>query len=135
MESCLRGTLYALKTRKGGYEECCSSGRVFSSLSQSGSLFDSALFFSFHSSLLFYGYSKSSADTNAGQNRSLTHCIKNLHRNNLKALILKHSLLFIHTFKNTAQLFKTIFCTPIPYKCYISSFSLFHLVQKCVCSC
>ena len=52
---------------------------------------------------------KTTADTNAGQSHRLTHCIKSLHCYYLKLLIFKHSLLFIHTFKNTTQLLKT-FC-------------------------
>ena len=41
---------------------------------------------------------KITADTNAGQSHRLSHCYY------LKSLIFKHSLLFIHTFKNTTQL-------------------------------
>ena len=52
---------------------------------------------------------KTSADTDAGQSHRLTHCIQNLHWYNIKSLIFKHSLLFIHTFKNTTQLLKTFF--------------------------
>ena len=52
---------------------------------------------------------KTSADTNAGQSQRLTPCIKSLHCYYLKSLIFKHSLLFIHTFKNTTQLLKTFF--------------------------
>ena len=37
---------------------------------------------------------KSSADRNAGQNRSLTQCRKTLHRYNLR-LLFKHPLLFV----------------------------------------
>ena len=49
---------------------------------------------------------KTSADTNAGQNDRLTHCIINLRCYNLKSLIFKHSLVlnFIHSFKNTTQI-------------------------------
>ena len=50
---------------------------------------------------------KTAADTNAGQSHRLTHCIKSLHCHYLKSLIFKHSLLFIHVFKNTTQLLKT----------------------------
>ena len=79
---------------------------------------------------------KASANTNAGQNRSLTDCmIKNVHFYNLKSLIFKHSLLFTHTFKNTTQLLKTFSCKLINHKCYISSFNLFHRVQTRVYSC
>ena len=52
---------------------------------------------------------KTVADTDAGQSHRLTHCIQNLHWYNIKSLIFKNSLLFIHTFKNTTQLLKTFF--------------------------
>ena len=52
---------------------------------------------------------KTTADTNAGQSHRLTHFIKSLHCDYVKSLIFKHSLLFIHTFKNTTQLLKTFF--------------------------
>ena len=64
----------------------------------------------FLSHCCFMPIPKTSEDTNVGQSHRL-HCMKNLHRYNLKSLIFKHSLLFIHTFKNTTQLLKT-FCKP-----------------------
>ena len=77
----VRSTLYELEihiNELASYVDG-SSGRVFCSLSQSGGFsFDS--FFFFHCSLLFLAILKTSADTNAGQSRRLTHCIKNLHR-------------------------------------------------------
>ena len=44
---------------------------------------------------------KTTADTNAGQSHRLTHRIKSLHCYYVKSLMFKHSLVFIHTFKNT----------------------------------
>ena len=93
-------------------------------------VFDSTVFF-LSCSLLFHGYSKNLCR----HKRGTKHCMKNLHRYNLKSLIFKHSLLFIHTFKNTTQPLKIVFCKPIANKCYISSFNLFHLVQTSVYSC
>ena len=58
-------------------------------------------FFSFTAHCCFMAILKTSADTNAGQSHRFTLCIKSLHCYNLKSLIFKHSLLFIHTFKNT----------------------------------
>ena len=81
-----------------GYVECCSSGRVF---------------FSYQPKWFIIR-----------QSPRLTNCRQNLHRYNLKSLIFNHSLLFIHTFKNTTQVLR-----PIAHKFYISSFNLFHLVQ------
>ena len=75
-------------------------------INQSGFPFNS-IFFSFTVHCCFMATLKTSADTNAGQSHRLTHCIKNLHYYNLKSLVFKRSLLFIHTFKNTAQLLKT----------------------------
>ena len=69
-------------------------------ISQGGSSFDS-VFFSFTAHCCFMATLKTSAHANAGQSHRLTYCIKNLHCCNLKSLIFKHSLLFIHTFKNT----------------------------------
>ena len=47
--------------------------------------------------------------TNAGQSYWLTHCTKHQHRYNLTSSIFKHSLLCLHTFKNTTQALKTFF--------------------------
>ena len=69
---------------------------------------------------------KTTADTftNVGQGHRLTHCIKGLHCHYLKSLIFKHSLLFIHTFKNTttfedhffvSQLFTNAISLPLVY--------------------
>ena len=75
----------------------------------------------------FFFLSLFTTETNAGQSHRLTNCIQNLRRYNLKSLIFKHSLLFIHPFKNTTQVLR-----PIAHKCYIyiSSINLFHLVQN-----
>ena len=101
-----------------------------------GFSFDSVLVFSFTVHCCFMAVLKTSAYTNPGQShRSVTHCIKKLHRYNLKSEIFKHSFLFIHTFKNTTQLLKTFFCKQIAHKCYVLSFNLFHLVQTRVYSC
>ena len=90
-----------------GYEECCSSSRLFCSYQPNWFIIRQCLFFFLS---LF------TTDTNAGQSHRLTNRIQNLHRYNLKSLIFKHSLLFIHTFKNTSQVLR-----PIAHKCYISS--------------
>ena len=50
-------------------------------------------FFSFR--CCFMAILKSSADTNVGQNRNLTHCTKSLYRYNLRLSIFKRSLLFV----------------------------------------
>ena len=128
LRSCLRDTRYALRTRNtyqlAGYVQCCSSDIVFN---RNGFSFDSASF-SLIVHCYFMAILKTSADTNAGQSHRLTHFIKkNLRCYNLKSLIFKPSLLFIHTFKNTTQLLKTIFCKLIAHKCYIFSFNLFHV--------
>ena len=78
----------------------------------------------YHSTVCFFFLSLFTTDTNAGQSHRLTNCIQNLRRYNLISLIFKHSLIFIHTFKNTSKVLR-----PIAHKCYISSFNLFHLVQ------
>ena len=98
-----------------GYEGCCSSGRVFFSYQPKWFIIPQCFFF----------LSLFTTDTNAGQSHRLTNCRQNLHRYNLKSLIFKHSLLFIHTFKTTTQVLR-----PIAHKRYISSFNLFHLVQN-----
>ena len=80
-------------------------------ISQSCFSFDS-VFFSFPCHCFFVAILKASADTNAGQSHRLTHCIKNLHCYNLKSLIFKHSLLFIHTFKTDDTTFEDrFFCS------------------------
>ena len=43
------------------------------------------------------------------------------------AINILSTLLFIHTFKNTTQPFKTFFCKRIAHKCYISSFKSKHV--------
>ena len=53
--------------------------------------------------------SRFTRENNAEQSYRLSHCIKNLHRYNLKPLKFKHPLLFIHIFKNTTQALKTFF--------------------------
>ena len=78
---------------------------------------------------------KTTADTNAGQSHRLTHFIKSLHCYDLKSLIFKHSLLFMHTFINTTTFEDLFFCEPIAHKCYMSSSSLFLLVETRVHSC
>ena len=98
-----------------GYVEFCSSGRVFCSYQPNWLIIRQCFFF----------LSLFTTDTNAGQSHRLTNCIQNLPRYNLKSSIFKHSLLFIHPFKNTTQVLR-----PIAHKCYISSFNLFHLVQN-----
>ena len=70
------------------------ASRVCSSLSQSGFSLDSA-FFPFAARCCFMAILKSSADTNVGQNRNLTHCTKSLYRYNLSLSIFKRSLLFV----------------------------------------
>ena len=50
-------------------------------------------FFSFR--CCFVAILKSSADTNVGQNRKLTHCTKSRYRYNLSLSIFKRSLLFV----------------------------------------
>ena len=65
--------------------------------------------FSFTVYCCFTAVLKTTADTKAGQSHRLTYCIKSLHCYYLKSLIFKHSLLFIHTFKNMTQLLKTFF--------------------------
>ena len=45
-------------------------------IGQSGFSFDSVFFFSFTAHCCFMAIPKTSADTNAGQNDRLTHCIK-----------------------------------------------------------
>ena len=66
-----------------GYVDC-SSGRVFCSLSQSGGFSFDSVFFSFTVHCCFMAILKTSAGTNAGQSRSLTHCIKNPHHKELE---------------------------------------------------
>ena len=86
----LRGTRYALRTRmhlvnrlRRVLFEWQGNLRF---ISQSGVSFDSVFFF-FTVHCCFMAILKTSADTNAGQSHRLTHCIKNLHRYNLKLLI------------------------------------------------
>ena len=62
--------------------------------------------FFFHCSLLFYGYSKSLCRHKRGTKRQSNSLYKkNPHYYNLESLIFKHSLLFIHTFKNSNLFF------------------------------
>ena len=89
----LRGTLYALRTRNK-YKLVSQLRRMLFEwqgnlqfISQSGFSFDS-VFFSFTANRCFMVILKTSADTNAGQNDRLIHCIKNLHCYNLKPKII-----------------------------------------------
>ena len=89
----LRGTLYALRTRNkcklvSQLRRCCSSGRVISSLLAKAVFHSTVFFFSFTANRCFMVILKTSADTNAGQNDRLIHCIKNLHCYNLKPKII-----------------------------------------------
>ena len=107
-----RGTRYALElvihiNYLTSYVECCSSSRVFCSLLAKAVFHSTVFFFSFTVYCCFMAILKTPADTNAGQSRRLTYCIKSLHWYYLKSFIFKHSLLFIHTFKNTTHLLKT----------------------------
>ena len=70
------------------------ASRVCSSLSQGGFSLDS-VFFPFAARCYFMAIRKSSADTNVGQNRNLTHCTKSLYRYNLSLSIFKRSPLFV----------------------------------------
>ena len=99
-------------------------------------IFHSTVFVLFHCSpdRWFMPILKTAADSEV-QSHILTNCIKNRHRDNLKSLIFKHCLFFIHNFKNASQPLKTVFCKPIAHKYCMSSFNLFHLVQTRDYSC
>ena len=78
-------------------------------ISQSGFSFDSVCFFFFYCSLLFYGYSKNLWRHKRGTKPQIDSLYKKSTLLQSKIIIFKHSLLFIHTFKNTTQLLKTFF--------------------------
>ena len=83
------------------------AGRWFCSL-LAKAVFHLTVFFVFHCSLLFYSYSKNLCRHKRGTKSQIDSLYKKS-TYNLKSLIFKHSLLFIHTFKNTTQLLKTFF--------------------------
>mgnify|MGYP006973392376 FL=1 len=100
---CLGDTRYALRTRNTYHLVSQLPRRM---------LFECRVFrlqFMVTVHCYFMAILKTSADTNAGQSHRLAHCIKKLQCWNLKSIENKHSLLFIHTFKNTTQLLKTFF--------------------------